>query len=162
MWARSFNGGTSISSSVSPAFSAPGTFNLLQTFETNYGANLIGITIMRIRGQYAILGANTDTVSVRAGIRVGDGADFTTVSADEDLFNPATNGGAFADWMSFETMGSTPGFVSQDAQYRMVDVRSMRKIDELGQQLGLQVSGRSDLAEAFTWAYDLSILVALP
>lgn len=162
IWARSFNSGTTEAASVDPAFTAPLTFNLLSTFETNYGANLVGITVMRIRGHYAILGANTDTVAVRAGIRVGDGQDFTTVSSDEDLYNPATNGGAFSDWMSFEVMGSTPGYVNPDAQYRLVDVRSMRKIDELGQQLGLQVSGRADAAEDFVFAYDLSILLALP
>lgn len=162
IWARSFNSGTTIAAAVSPAFAAPGAFNLLSTFETNYGANLVGVTVARIRGHYAILGANTDTVAIRAGIRVGSSEDFSSPRVADDLFDPATDGGAFDDWMSFEVMGSTPGYVSTDAQYRAVDVRSMRKVDELGQQLGLMVSGRASAAEDFVFAYDLSLLVLLP
>lgn len=139
--------------------------NLLSTFETAYGAQLIGCTVVRIRG---LVYANSDgtagtTNSFRFGARVLSGA--------LDLSGPVPDQSPFvdenADWMmwepfihSRETVTSTSPDVGT---MRMVDVKSARRIEELGEALVMfQASNPS--APTITWSYgwDLSIGVKLP
>lgn len=138
--------------------------DLLSQFETDYGAQLIGCTIVRIRG---LIFANSDgaagtTNHVRFGARVLSGA--------LDLSGPVPDQSPFvdenADWMLWEPMihsipplddGPDVGIM------RMIDVKSSRRLEELGERL-VMFSASNPGATTVEWAYgwDLSIGVKLP
>lgn len=153
-------------STADPVIS-PTRFDLLSTFEAAYGANLIGCTIMRVRGYYWINVPPASVVSLRVGIKKTDNA--TPPDAAESLFSAGQFGGAHDDWMGFEVLAGGPlGVDGQyppgDMGYRLVDVRSRRRIDELGERLDLYASGlgAGTVSGAVSFAFDLSVLVALP
>lgn len=119
----------------------------LLDFENEYGADLLGCTIMRVRGQLEYTG---DGPAV-AAMRIITESSFATLGADDD---PTTD--RHADWFFYQPMNTG----SDTSAVFDVDVQSMRKLDELGQTLLLAV-GTADAA-AGTFSAVLSILVALP
>lgn len=148
-------------------FAVPtGTFNalnLLQSFETAYGANLIGCTVTRIRVRWSPFIADTTGQQVAAiGVRVGDEADVTT-SAPADPLGPLSD--LHADWMAWDTCHPSPvlagGAVLPGPEIsRYLDIKSMRKIDELGQ--GLFMFFDHTAAINMVYSVSVSTLIALP
>lgn len=142
---------------------APGRLGLLDTFESAYGANLIGCTVMRIRGRIWQPVLPAATLQYRVGIKVSDNR--TPPDAAENLFDAREIGGAHDDWMGWYVLAGGPASagISDNMTMVDVDVRSRRKVDELGQRLELYTSGFTGLAAAEgVLALDLSVLVALP
>lgn len=140
--------------------------NLLGAFETAYGANLIGCTIMRVRLRWAPFSAATTGQPVAAmGVRVATEADLVS-SAPTDPLGPVND--LHADWMAWDTSvvsllyGSGGPGTDQPgpAMSRYIDVRSMRKVDELGQALYALFDHVS--AAAVVYSVSASVLVALP
>jgi len=176
IWARNADG------IVIPVDDPAGTQNryLLDHFEDRYDADLIGCTVMRIRGVIsASLVGDSDSqqgyAAIRCGIRVTDHADVDQT----DYANAALyEGQAYADWMAFEPfMLDALGVIESGeiaeataaSEIRRVDVRSKRKLQELNETLELLVGrpGTASSAPPFnTMAvrvrWDLSILIALP
>lgn len=121
------------------------------------GATLPGITIMRVRLQWTVVDTGSQSRHVIAGIRK------FTQSADDpnaltDVDSPVVD--PHADWMMFDSrllqLDST-GFPLYE---RDVDVRSMRKLDEVSDSLVLSFGAVDELAAQVR--YTCSVLVALP
>ena len=158
VWARHFFAGTMTGDALAS--------DLLSQFETDYGAQLIGCTITRIRGyMYAIASdAETDTLNAfRAGIRVSTGnLDISSGVPDQSPWTDEN-----ADWMAWEPFATvnTPSTATADdpLSARLIDVKAQRRLDELGERL-LLIHGGAPGAPTITWAYgwDLSIGVKLP
>jgi len=176
IWTRNADG------VVIPTDDPAGTQNryLLDHFEGQYAGDLIGCTIMRIRGVItaALVGdsdAQEGYAAIRCAARVTDHADINqTDYANDALYM----GQAYADWMLFEPfMLDASGAIasgeiaeaSAGSEIRRVDVRAKRRLGELGETLELLV-GRpatnsgdppfNTMAVRVRW--DLSILIALP
>ena len=160
VWARTFNSGQT----HSPAL-APTAINPLALFESRLGADPIGITVMAIRGNVMWTIDNSATAGERAmarwGIRVKSDADTT----GGDLFGS----GQDQDWMAWDGCalhtpnGAATGTAGEAGVYRqVVNVRSRRRLGELGDTLVLcsQVANASVTPAVFF--YDLSLLIALP
>lgn len=175
VWARNFTTGTLIASQTvaNAALATPARFNLLDTFETAYGANLIGCTIMAIKGYLGFLGQSTvagDHFFGRVGIKVTD-QPLALVAGNDSLYDTSSQtGGAHDDWMAFfplfvSSTGAgqvSPGWDGAGSSWARVDVQSRRRLSELGQSLMLDVSGIAVTGIDLVYAHDLSVLVALP
>lgn len=141
--------------------------DLLSQFETDYGAQLIGATITRIRG-YAFAQATDATDNTinqyRMGIRVLSGnLDLSGTVPDQD---PWTDENAdWMAWMPFASVVAVGGLPIGDSVLNAmrVDVKAQRRLDELGERLVLFQAGNPG-APTITWAvgWDLSIGVKLP
>lgn len=152
----------------------------LTQFEGTYGANLIGCTVLRVRGVItAVLTGDTGITqsyaAVRFAMRVTDHADLNLGDYQEGALY---GNQAQADWFLFEpfmldnstdiTSGEEPETVTA-GQIRMVDVKARRKVEEVDQTLEL-LCGRPVTTSTQPPAnvgdvrvrWDLSILVALP
>lgn len=154
VWARWFSAPL-----VSPVVGTAQTFFPLDTFETAYGAQLIGCTVMRIRG----------TITAK---RVNNSANGQLVWAVKVADLPGVNPEAPAstgindDWFMYETWCGVEGAVAADQpiiiQERRIDVRSRRKLDELGQRLAISVEATGTATSQWATSAALSFLIALP
>lgn len=148
VWTRSFIGQTTLAA-------AAGSYSLpLASFETDYGAQLLGVTVARIRAQLWIQAPNGRN-GYLYGFRIAT-ADTVADLAPAPAQAPGTMPNA--DWMAY-------GLAHAGAQGGLdnlvdVDVRSMRKLDELNQTLLLAVENVG--ADALTWGGHVSVLVLLP
>lgn len=159
MWVRHFVAATT----TGQAFGS----DLLSQFETAYGAQLLGATIVRMRG---IMWANAasgqgTTNTFRVGARVLSGAlDLSGPVPDQDPWVDEN-----ADWMLWEPFvqsvaTTAAGGDPQDVgMQRMIDNHAARKLEELGESLVMFV-GPNPAAPTIVWSYgwDLSIGVKLP
>lgn len=144
--------------------------NLTEPLETDMGAQLIGCTVMRIRGSYSVLdsgGTNDDTpITVVAAIRRGAStitngavAPGAQLSSEFPLGIP----GRHNDWMLYQpTIIYDSGAGDLAVAREHVDVKSMRKIDELGESLGLFLQATPAAGETVRITGVFSLLVALP
>lgn len=140
--------------------------DLLSQFETLYGAQLIGCTVVRIRGTMwaTSTGGTGTTNTARIGVRVESGTGLDLSAPLPVASGPYTDDSA--DWMLWEPFTNTIG---PSGQYpttligRTIDVRSSRKMEELGQRL-IAVFAPNPAAPTIVWSYgwDLSIGVKLP
>lgn len=125
--------------------------DLLADFQTALGSDAVGVTVTRIRGTWSVTGSRV----LIAGARVMTQSTFAGLTGA--AFGPATD--QYADWMMYQPlMVNQPAltdFWSQD-----IDVRSSRKLDEIGQGLLLAVSNPT--LDAATFDMDLSIGLKLP
>lgn len=163
VWARSFG---QFNVAAGTGNQVPNVADLLANFEAIYGAQLIGTTIMRVRGIMGVIPTSAYPAAgqsfIRATINVDD-AGYTQQTTDSAF----STTGTYKDYMLFEpffvTGSSAPSGVSTDLQQRVIDVRSRRKLDELNQSLYLQWHPSHSVAASTTVAtWDLSLLVALP
>jgi len=140
--------------------------DLLSQFETDYGAQLIGCTVVRIRGivfaTTAQEGAGADHFRMAARVESGRGLDLTAAL-------PAAAGpfdGENADWMlwqPFFQVRPLAGTIDGDLVGRVIDVRASRKLEELDERLVMFVAPNPAApAVAWTYGWDLSIGVKLP
>ena len=141
----------------------PGVTNvvgsLLTTFETQYGAQLIGATIVRVRG---IMQCGSTAAS---GLQQGRWG--LTVSEETPAAVDLYGLGAHKDWFAWEplmTQASQSGSLQFPGATRIIDVRSARKIDELGADLYavMTASGGNTAATTFRADWDLSFGIKLP
>lgn len=140
--------------------------DLLLDFETAYGAQLIGCTIVRIRGyMYAAAteGVSNTADQFRFAARVSSGQ--VNVGVLDQTLSPWADENA--DWMLWEPFATvnSPVVASADGELvaRRVDIKAARKLGELGERLVLFLGGNPG-APLITWnvGWDLSIGVKLP
>jgi hypothetical protein len=144
--------------------------NLLGQFNADYGADLFGFTVTRIVGHYSWFAADSQDVSTAyrlpVGIRVDEQSESIAGNARLDKL-PINDPNA--DWMyvrnnygitdSVQTHSST----RENAENRVeLDLRSQRRLDELGQSLYLYhgMVPFTDVTVTFHW--DLNILCKRP
>ena len=132
--------------------------NLLYSFETDYGANLIGATVTRVRGLIsASLNVSTGPSQMVFALRVNSDA---TVALGNGPFDQP-----HLDWMGWEPFifrfaGITGNEMNRDqALSRVIDIKSQRKLEEINEQLSAWVEGNQ---QAWTISWNLSILLKLP
>lgn len=144
--------------------------DLLDAFQTEYGAQLLGATVMRIRG-YLIPDLPSDPVP---GIVTG--VTGIIVEQDQELADQALENvpraRAHDDWLAWlpflvdSTNGGVapPGTASwnADASPWAVDIKSSRKIEELGQGLHMWYDTVAPGSVTVNMNYDLSIGLKLP
>lgn len=148
------------------------SYNLLADFETAYGADLFGFTVTRIIGHYTYwTTSNTGvatTYNVSTGIRVDDESEIDGSTEAEQIARLPVND-PFTDWMFARNnigVTTTTGDPAQGFQLALnrvdLDLRSQRRLDELGQSLywfvGLNASPGSDVN---VW-WDFHILCKRP
>lgn len=138
---------------------APLRRNLLSPLEAALGSNLIGATVVRIRGvMAAIPTAGTTPSALVVGTLVAPSTTASTVPT------PLTE--PFADYMMWEAFladadATGTGYGASDVTARMIDVKSARKIEEVGDVLYL-TADRLFGDNTFNLLYSLSMLVKLP
>jgi len=153
VWARTSTETTFATAAPFTPFQA----DLLAGFVARYGADPVGCTVARIRGYVQCTSTVTLTPLVVAA-RTGTEGE---VAATD--FNPMT-AGEYNDWMMYEPMlaGLAAREPFGDVGARLVDIKSMRKLEELDETLFLYAG--TDLAAAGTiqLAFNLSVLLMLP
>lgn len=151
----------------------------LSAFEGTYGAQLIGSTVMRVRGVIcvALFGSSAGTPAngaIRVAARITDHADL----AGQDYTIGALYGNqAQADWFMFEPFlldnggaalnGTEEGDMTSASEIRHIDVRARRKFQELDQTVEMLIGSPAvDAPPGFSSSVrvslDLSFLIALP
>jgi len=142
---------------VSGGPASGGEVDLLQLFNQTYGADLVGATVMRIRGIMAVRSANIGQHLV-AGVRVmADGGPPFSATTEGPNVQP------FADWMLYEPFTTdVASGNSTDVSARVIDVKSARKLEELGDGLRLQWNMPPGNVVTVTFDYTLSIGLKLP
>ena len=134
-----------------------GRTNLLGNFEQLYGAELIGATVVRIRGVIYTSSANTGQLMAFAAMVEPD-----PVGALDVAEGPSQR--PYAPWMLYEpfvTSGAAAG-PQVDVSARVIDVKAARRVDELDQQLSLYYDTPSGNSAAVSFHFTLSIGVKLP
>ena len=131
--------------------------DLLSDFRAQLGSDVVGTTAIRIRGDIAahtVAPAGTGTVpSFVVGVRVASEVIVDTADVD-----PAVD--LHEDWMYWRTV--LPFQDEADMFFGVtLDVKSMRKIDELGCTLFMYVSKGIDMAAADSIRYGMSTLLKL-
>jgi len=131
IWARTqIAGGTAVGAAGAVFVDA------LSTFETAYGADLLGITVCRLR--IWIEQQTATGTALNFATRIMDEGEFAALTAAD---GPAQS--PHSDWMQWDSVSfSHDGGVS-------VDVRAMRKLDELNQGLLFAVSNSDASASTF-------------
>jgi len=127
--------------------------DMLTSFNTAYGADLLGATVVRIRGFMAIEGANFGDSLLLSGL-VEATPSAVAIPGDGPVHRP------FADWMMLEPFNWTGRGDVTEA--RMIDNQSARKIEELGDQLSVYVATSGGNAGPLDWSLYLSIGLKLP
>lgn len=125
---------------TAPVPSAP--FDLLEQFSDEYGADLFGFTVTRIRGFIRFAYDTTSVVErhdASFGIRVGDEVSMNNATTEQNRIDLIPTFDKHADWMwVYEDSHYTNTTGIPWAQYPVeVDIKAQRRIDELGQSLFL-------------------------
>lgn len=157
--------------------------SLLSNFNSAYGASLFGFTVTRIRGHYtwytAGVGEPSTTSRLSVGIRTDERSDAATASTgvvgiadtDPEQAVKAPYSDPYADWMYARNdlliFPSTGDASPTQQQIRdnmtQVDIKSQRKLSELGENLYLMAEVNTDAEDDpwYVW-YDLHILLKQP
>ena len=126
--------------------------NLFGNFETEYGAQLLGSTVMRVRGMLELEPVAAVTGFAAAGIRV-------------DLDGQAGNGpltSKHLDWMAYFPLAFNPVDETAGRLARVdVDVKAARRVEELGEALHLVVQNPF-VATAANFRGLISVGIKLP
>lgn len=165
IWARG-QFGVTLSSVALPAFSAPARIDALAPFVAAYGASLIGCTVARVRGICNYTGINAAAQGCTVTAFIGDSNDIIRgPNANDNYYDSNSRG---KDYFLVEpfvgpSTASDVRLSPTDLQGRVIDVRAMRKLDEVSQRLIIDVSPISSaLSNNNTFSLDLSILLMLP
>lgn len=145
----------------------PNLVNLLDDFETQIGAQLLGATIMRIRGiiHFHWTSINsTNQAQAAWGALVANPETTSTATMD-----PLGVTSKYNDWMGYGAKPSYPfegapaaaGVFTNNTIFD-VDVKSRRRLDELNEELIGAFTYNGDAAPTVQVSHNLSILVALP
>ena len=122
--------------------------DLLSEFETRYGADLIGATIMRTRGEFKT--SQSVVIGARRWQEPVDGV--TRLTVDDSPINRPEH-----DWFLYR-----PVLLDVTTGVRVVeiDVKSSRKVEELGESILWSVGNIASAAAEVSW--DLSLGLKLP
>lgn len=125
--------------SAAPVSSEP--YDLLANFREDYGADLFGFTVTRIRGLLRFAYDQTTVVErhdASFGIRVANDNLPDVVNDEAERLLIAPTGDPHADWMwlyndsHYTNVAATGSY----AQYEVpIDIKAQRRLDELGQSL---------------------------
>lgn len=146
VWARHLNTTTTLTSGTVTLT------DLLAQFETAYDADPIGVTIARIRGELTVEPVSTTATHVTMGILVGPD---TLDNVDVDPFT--TSHLDFMWYDAFRMNVKTAGAV--DDTRRLIDVKAMRKLDELNMTLWMALLAQGQNTNV---SINLSSLLLLP
>lgn len=151
VWARQGQ-----SPSTTLAFGTAVLIPLLTGFQLAYGADPIGATVRRIRGNISM---RTGSASFSLQATVGIGV-FPQASTSASV-SPA--GSPHLDWMFYRQFFVEPVVTGEFGQVMMydIDVRSQRKMEELGEDL-IMVIQNTHPSSNLAYAYHTSVLLALP
>lgn len=165
VWARQ-NGSALVTTAVAPALTAPIRLDVLDQFVAAYGAALIGCTIVRIRGIMS-LGATAPTAaqSITAAFYIGDANDVVRGPNANDNFYDTNAAGK--DYFGVEpfiapTAAAQARIAGSEPTSRMIDIRSMRKLEEVSQRLICDFSGAGTVVSSASLDFDFSVLIMLP
>ena len=136
--------------------------NALADFQADYGADLVGSTVIRVRG-HVMATVDTTTPTFKKGVLAARVATQSTIPVLSDTHGPEQDRGA--DWFWYQPLALTAGAELSGAggpvQRIEVDVRSARKLEEVGQTIIFGWQG-SDEAGLITCTGYLSWLLKLP
>lgn len=144
-------------------------FNILSDFETQYGAQLAGSTVVGVRGNYCFRNRGSLTSNIRAvsyGFVVlrNELADLAA-GHPSPSFTPANND-KFSSWLWIEEIPLAPalsvavaGQSTQDNVNGSFQSRNKRKLAQLEDQLVLAVA--TDVGSTFDYMISWSVAVAL-
>ena len=163
VWARSARGGSPTAATFAAEANGVNTVvNALSDFEGRYGASLLGCTIMRIKFSGLFWtdppAAGSSNAAFSWGFRVDN--DQAVISASANAVD--------ADWMWHETRycihgpeDTLDGAANREV---MQDIKSKRKLDELGDGLffHVKIEPGSTNPTTLRWLAEWSILIALP
>jgi len=155
VWARTAS--TLAEDGVTVAAGASDLQDLLASFQAGYGADVLGSTVMRIRGAVSISqGTVANDIIATMGIGVFPE---TLAVAEMHAFN-----NIHLDWMYWETVFASPANIPasdfSQVHNHVLDVRSKRKLDEL--QDGLFWNFANVSASSVNYRAAFSVLLALP
>lgn len=163
IWAR-----TNVVTLALPAAASAQCWDLLQNTRTGMGIllNLPGVTVMRTRLDVFAPTLSAGSFPYTVGVRTATIAEFTELNGDAVFrLNSAPNRDTTADWMLWKACYPNHGAdattgVPNASTYEL-DVRSMRKMDELSQTLLFMV-GKETSTAGFSVSVSASVLLALP
>lgn len=146
--------------------------DLLQVFRAEAGLlkGPVGLTVMRVRLHINFdisTGAVGDSIrqfgGVYYGIRVFDTQELSELDVTEVVARGPVSD-PHADWMTWGRVPAKTSIGTNTVGWEEVDVRSMRKIDELGQTLGIVLQATSSSASSVVSIVtaSTSVLLALP
>lgn len=166
VWARR-QASIGIVTAVALALAAPTRVDVLSEFVTAYGAALVGSTVVRVRG-YMIgsQAAQAAVANVTACMYIGDANDVVRGPNANDNYYDSNS--RFKDYFLVEplfcpnTAAAVQPIQGSDVSSRLIDVRAMRKLEEVSQRLIMDVSGFSAAVSTQPFVADLSILIMLP
>lgn len=126
----------------------------------------MGCTIVRIRGAIQVIDLPAADTRLRVTVHVGSATEAARAQvASDNAYDAST---AALDYMVHEPFvlpNVASGLDSGDPVGRVIDVRSMRRIEEIGDALILRCSANSLVAAVagdFDLMFDLSIGIKLP
>ncbi len=130
---------------------------MLQELRDKMGADLVGATIVRVRGLVSVHTAVTTNVG---GALLG-GIIQTDVSTAVDPANEGPNAKPFADWFLWEPFYefAHQGGVGTE---RMLDVKSSRRVEELDEEAFLYIAAPPSNTGDVNVVANLSIGLKLP
>ena len=132
--------------------------DLLTALRATAGGGTLGVTVMRvIVKQNAVVGAGTGTeaTSVRVGIIVAQSL------VEADVVDPVAEPNADWMWNSRYFIGNNT-LTMPFGEDTKIDVRTGRKVDEVGSSLWLAVSPQLGGATNLTYRATARVLLALP
>lgn len=175
VWARTTFGGTLDLNQVAPTNDSL-FFNILGQFETAYGADLLGCTIIRHRGLWSYTvtgdtGSALDLGILTYGARIETEETRGVAPSVELPDNAGPFSSPHADWSTYEPMGIDRAVVVsglyRSSGTHTFDSKAMRRLDELNQYFlgalqfnAAQVAGSPDVNLLVTGV--TSTLIALP
>lgn len=169
MWARAVNPVLAVPYGAAGAVVSPLRQDLLQPFEADYGADLLGSTIMRVRGIAGISSldgtAVNDSVLVQLTMFIGtENQILRGPDANDSSFSAVSNEIDYFAFEPFHVRNSATRLITGDVQSRLIDVKSHRKLQELNQSLVLDIAAAASSVAVGTvsFFFDFSVLVALP
>lgn len=143
--------------------------DLLEQFGAEYGADLFGFTVTRIRGRITWAYDQTTVVErhdASFGIRVADEGAINNLTTEDDRVQISPTFDKHADWMWVhqDTHYTNLSAGWMYAQYSVdVDIKAQRRIDELGQSLYLLGSfGGADFESFVNMFFSLRVLCKRP
>lgn len=169
VWARAADLNITCIPSTVPAPVDAQSVDLLRDFESNYGAQLIGATIMRVRGLISVVPSQNGGQSFYGAI--GLKVDNQNIAIDSAAQRVASLS-KYDRWFMYQPVvfqGGGSAIVAPQLPLQfMVDVRAKRKIDELDDTLwlcaesfGSENPGSTLPPQGFSFAYHLNVLIAL-
>lgn len=152
VWARAWSG-----ADISIAQNATAQIDLLSQFQALLGADLVGCTIMRIRGTVALQNT-TAGLGLHAGFGIMVGpADLTAAQTDPD----AHPGDDWMYWRRFLANQAVAGEFARVDNFDF-DVRAKRKLDEVALNLWGGFTNKNNAAGNIAISWATSTLIALP